>query len=469
MIQAVLNNTFGFDLTISDFNIDNNGFKKKFVTNFFVDKIGVIRELNPQCLCCNSSSVVCNGYTNYNNKLFTALQLSIRKGQYLCQNCGQSYVLDLAEFTELSDDFRTTIKSLITSLRVKRLSYPKISQVINEVFGYNVSSEFVREIFNEVSLKIRKLTTYTEQSGYYSYDAQYIKITGREFYRHAVHDLITGKVIIDLVLPKQNNETIKQLFLKYIKCDTVKAFVVDMANGYPKVIKECYGDKTQIQWCIFHLYQDIGRKYKGCKKETEDGGFQNELNKQLLYDIYYPRLKLIGYLKDVLNWLKIRREKLKHLDDKTLKIVMKKVRAYFWMQYRKLQEKRKSDARKEGYKVTEIVDDAKRKFDKVYTQRKIYPTKIEKVIEKMHGHWKRLTLFFADKNVPATNNVAERYFGKTCSKTQKKAFRSLDAALLTCKIHFLQENGTKIYDPLSIFHFVNKHSMFFKKCSTGIS
>jgi hypothetical protein len=467
MIQAVLNNTFGFELTNADFEKSN--FSQKLVTNFYIDRLGIIREFNPRCPCCRSSLVVNNGYTSYNNKLFAALQLSIRKGQYLCQNCGHGYVIDLSQFSELSDDFKNTLRSLITSLRLKRLSYHKISQVIHEILGYVIGDEFVREIFNEVSLKIRDITTYTKQSGYYSYDAQYLKIKGREHYRHVVHDLITGKVLIDVVLPKQTNEIIKQVFLRAITCDEIKAFVVDMANGYPKVIKDCYGSKVKIQWCIFHLYQDIGRKYKGYDKKTEDGEFQNELNKQLIYDIFYPRFEQIDYLNKIIGWVKIRRENLKHLDDKIIKKVMKKVRAYFWKKYGELQKTRKSEARRNGNKIVETITEAKIRFERIYTQKQIFPTTIRKVIEKMKTHWDRTTLFLIDKNVPSTNNVAERYFGKTCSKTQKKLFRSVDVALLTCKIHFLQENGTRIYEPSSIFNIINKHSIFFEKCGFGIT
>lgn len=469
IIQAVLNNTFGFKLTTADLKIDENGFKRKIITNFLIDKWGIIRELNPQCPCCNSSLVIRNGYTSYNNKLFTATQLNIRKGQYLCQNCGQGYVIDLPKFNELSDDFKNVLKSLITSLRIKQLSYLKISQVIREVFGYNICSEFVRDIFNEVSLKIQELTTYTKQSGYYSYDAQYLKITGRAFYRHVVHDLITGKILIDIVLPKQTNKTIKELFLRTIDCEEIKSFVVDMANGYPSVIKECFGNKVKIQWCIFHLYQDIKKKYKGCKKETDDSGFQNELNKQVIFDVYYPRLELIDYLNNILAWLKIRRKKLNHLDAKIIKKIMKKARLYFWKKYRGLQKIRKINARKNGNKITQTIEDARVKFDIIYEQKEIYPSKVKKVIEKMKNNWERLTLFFVDKNVPSTNNVTERYFGKTCSKTQKKSFRSVDSALLKCKIHFLQENGIEIYKPYSVFSLISKYKVFFDKCNFGIT
>lgn len=468
IIQATINNIFGFGTTFSGFSVNESKYYKKTITNFIIDKQCIIRELNPQCPHCKSNIVVCNGYTTYKNKLFTSFGLNIFKGQYLCHSCGQGYIVDLPQFSELSNDFKAFLKSLITSLRIKNLSYSKIADVIKEVFRYSVSNEYVREIFNEVSLKIKDLSTYTKQSGYYSYDAQYLKISGRQYYRHVVHDLITGKVLIDTVLPKQNKETITQIFLKTIKVKKVEAFVLDMANAYPNIVKNCF-PSAKIQWCIFHLHQDIGRKYKGCKKETEDSGFQNELNKQILFDVTYSRIKSIKYLDQVLKWLSVRRERLKNLDTKIIKTIMKKTRAYFWKQYRNIQQERAKDARKNGYKVVENVEEMQKRFDKVYTLIQYYPSKIRKVIKKMKINWNKFTLFLFDKNVPPTNNIAERYFGKTCSKTQKKSFRSVDSALLKCKIHFLQENGTEIYKPLSIFNIVNKYSLFFEKCGIGIT
>ncbi len=469
IIQAVLNNSFGFESIISSFALTNKHFSRKIITDFLIDSKGIFREMFPQCPCCKSNLVVCNGYTTYENKLFSAFGLNIFKGQYLCHSCGQGYIIDLPNFTDMSNDFKKVLKSLITSLRIKNLSYSNIADVIKESFGYNISDEFVREMFNEVSIKIRNLTTYTKQSGYYAYDAQYLKISGRQFYRHVVHDIITGKVLIDTVLPKQTKKTIKQLFLRTIKVDKVKGFVIDMANSYPGIIQDCYGKNVNIQWCLFHLYQDIGRKYKSCKKETEDGGFQNELNKQILYDFLYLRKDHTEYLNQVLKLLKIKRNKLQHLDIKILNKVMKKTRAYFWQQYRKLQSHRKKEARKNGYQIVNNIEELQKRFDKVYESIQYYPTKIKKVIEKIKKNWGKISLFLVDKNIPPTNNICERYFGKTCTKTQKKLFRSVDAAMLKCKIHFLQENGTKIYEPFSIFKIINKYSLFFEKCSVGIT
>ena len=289
-------------------------------SNFIIDKQGVIRELTPICPHCKSKIVVCNVYTSYNNKLFTAFGLKIHKGQYVCQCCNQGYIIDLPHFSAMSHDFKEVLKSFVTSLRIRNMSYPDIQAVIYEVFGYEVSDEYVRDIFNEVSKMIRDLTTYTKQSGYYAYDTQHLKISGRPFFRHVVHDIITGKVLIDIVLPKQNKETIKKIFLKTIDSKEIKSFVVDMANSYPGIIEECFGKKVNIQWCLFHLHQDIGRKYKGCRKETENSGFQNELNKQILFDMLYPRPELIEYLNNVLEWLKIRMSKIQHLDSKTLSL-----------------------------------------------------------------------------------------------------------------------------------------------------
>lgn len=469
IIQAQLHNNFGFETTKNGFSLDVKDFSRKVITNFLIDKKGIIREVIPQCPCCDSQIVVCNGYTRYDNKLFSALGLKIFKGQYLCQSCARGYMVDLPQFSEMSQDFKEALKSLILSLRIRNLSYSNIQEIVNEAFGYSVGEEHIREIFNDASGMIRDLTTYTKQSGYYAYDAQFLKINGRQYFRHVVHDLITGKVLIDTVLPKQCRKTIKQIFLRIISADEVKAFVVDMANAYPGIIKECYGKNVKIQWCLFHLHQDIGRKYKGCKKETEDSGFQNELNKQILFDVLYPRPELIEYLNQILGWLKARRASLENLDKKILKKVMKKTRAYFWKRYRKLQQIREKEARKNGYKIVANADELKRKFNKVYQEKEIYPTKIKNVIIKMKKNWSKISSFLFDKNIPPTNNISERYFGKTCSKEQKKRFRSVDAALLRCKIHFLQENGTKIYEPFSIFKIVTKYSLFFDKCKTGIT
>jgi transcription elongation factor Elf1 len=470
MIQTLIHyNINGFETLFSGFKVSETAFIKKPVTQFLIDYKGIIRENNPSCPHCKSNLVVCNGYTSYDNKLFSSLNLKIRAGQYKCNSCGCHYLLEIPEFTELSNEFREFLRSFITSLRLRNNSFPDISEILQETFGYLVTEEYIRQIFEEVSVKIYKITTYLTQSGYYAYDAQYLKINGRQFYRHVVHDLITGKVLIDIVLPKQNKKTIKHLFLTTIKAESVKAFVVDMAGAYPGIIEECYGKKVHIQWCHFHLFQDIGRKYKGCKKETEDSGFQNELNKQLLFDIIYPRPELVNFLKKILNWLRIKRDKLKHLDEKILTKGMKKCRAYFWKEYRMLQNKRKQTARKSGYKIIRDEKKLARRFNKIYDERNIYPKKIQKVIQKIKDNWKKVIPYLRYLNIPPTNNVCERYFAKTCRKTEKKLFRSVEAALLKCKIHFLQENGTEIYKPYSIFTIVSNHKILFDKCNLGIT
>jgi hypothetical protein len=242
-----------------------------------------------------------------------------------------------------------------------------------------------------------------------------------------------------------------------------------MAGAYPGIIEDCFGKKVQIQWCIFHLFQDIGRKYKICKKETDNSSFQNELNKQILFDFIYPRQELIEFLNNVLGWLRKKRETLNHLDVKILANIMKKSRVYFWKEYRKLQNKRKQTARKKGY---ELISDKKiltSKFKKIYHEIKIYPKQIQKVILRIKNNWEKIIPFLNYKNIPPTNNICERYFAKTCRKTEKKSFRSVEAALLKCKIHFLQENGTEIYRPYSIFTIISKYKIFFENCNIGIT
>ena len=42
-------------------------------------------------------------------------------------------------------------------------------------------------------------------------------------------------------------KSLNNFFVELLKCDEDKAFVVDMENGYPKIIKECFVNKVNIQ------------------------------------------------------------------------------------------------------------------------------------------------------------------------------------------------------------------------------
>lgn len=450
----------------SGFEIEEKEFKKKPITAFFIDYKGVIRDRFPSCPDCKCHSVIANGYTNYRNKLFTAFGLDVKKGQYICSLCGCHYMVELPEFENMDEDFKGFLKSLVASLRLKGMKFERIAEVVHDLFSYNISSEKIREIFEDIKDSVRDLRLYFRQSGYYAYDAQYWKINGRPWYRHVVHDLVTGKVLIDIVLPKQCKETLKALFLDCIDAEKVYSFVVDMASPYPGVIRECFGKDVKVQWCLFHLYQDIKRKFKGCRKETDNSGFQNELNKQILYDSFYPRPELVNYLNNVLKWIKFIENKTWKYDEERRRNLLKEVRKNFWKQYRQMQKQRKKRIRKDGSVLIRDPEELKIRFNKVYKTKGVYPTKVRKVIEKINKEWDKFIAFTTDKNIPPTNNRAEQYFSKTCKKTAKKEFRSVDAAELKCQISYLQENDIPIYKPKSIFTIVQKYSVFFEHCQT---
>jgi hypothetical protein len=466
--KEVFNMIRQVQLTInsSGFEIGEKDFKKKPTTDFLIDNNGIIREKSSSCPDCSSQMIIMNGYTKYPNKLFSALGINIMKGQYICLCCGCHYLIELPDFDSMNKDFKQFLRSLVTSLRLKGMKYDNIADVVHEVFNFKISSEHIRAVFNEVENTFKDLRLYFKQSGHYAYDAQHWKINGRPFYRHVVHDLVTGKVLIDVVLPKQCKKTITELFKDCIDAEKVFSFVVDMASPYPGIIEECFGKDVKIQWCLFHLYQDIRRKYKGCKKETDNSGFQNELNKQIIFDVYYPRPEFVDYLNDTLKWLKVIEKKAVNYDENKRKNILKRVRKAFWKQYRLLQKKRKKRIRKEGSVIITDQEELKKRFKKVYNTKGVYPTKIRKVIEKINDQWDKFIAFTTDKNIPPTNNRAEQYFSKTCKKTAKKEFRSINAAELKCQISYLQQNQIDIYKPFSIFGFLHKYQVFFQSCAS---
>jgi len=340
--------------------------------------------------------------------------------------------------------------------------------VLNEAFHYKISDEKIRLIYNKTKQSIRDLKVYIEQSGYYLYDVQHLTISGRKQYRHMIRDAINGKIIVDVVLPKQNKETLKYLLLKYVQCENIIAFTVDMATPYPNILKECFGKDIKIQWCWFHLHQDLRRKFNVGKKIIDDSGFQAELQKQSIFDIAYPRKEIIEFLNKSLLFFPECKKRLqkKGYDEKDIFKFMKQIRKNFWKLYSNLQKKRRARERK---KSSLIKDEniLKHRFDKIFKMINTFPSKIRKVLNKMKKKWNLFVEFCRDENIHATNNQSENYFSITCQKTQKKKFRSVDAARLKCKISFLLQNDVKPYIPKSIFEFVCKYSLFFQKCKVG--
>ena len=465
MIQSIFaNKSF-----LAGFKVEcKKEFITKKITDFYIDYKGIIRESVGCCPTCKSELVTLNGYTEYPNKVFTAMNLDIKKGQYMCGCCGQGWIVEPKPLVNISEEFNRTLRPLIISLRIKELSFPKIAEVLNEAFHYKVSEEKIRQIYNETKQKIRDLTVYTKQSGYYLYDAQHLKISGRKHYRHMIKDAINGKVLVDVVLPKQNKETLKHLFLKYIQCEHIIAFTVDMATPYPNILKECFGNNIKIQWCWFHLHQDLRRKFNVGKKIVDDSGFQAELQKQSIFDIAYPRKEIIEFLNKALLFFPeaIKRLQKNGYDEKEIFKFMKQIRKNFWKLYSKLQKRRRANERKKS-SLIKYENILKQRFDNIFKMINTFPTKIKKVLNKMKKKWNMFVEFCRDENIHATNNQCENYFSITCQKTQKKKFRSVDAARLKCKISFLLQNDVKPYIPKSIFDFVCKYSLFFEKCKAG--
>ena len=158
---------------------------------------------------------------------------------------------------------------------------------------------------NEIDFKLPKL------SGYYGYDAQWIKINKKWRFRHALYDIVQRMPVAELFAEDESNEDVYYLINKYTKPKDRIAIVTDTKPGYDKEMRKLKFKRHQ--YCAFHfklnlnklikdeindrkrkLKQKIEKTYPNMSRSSIDDQIKEEL-KPLKKEIKYA-LQLIYYI-----------------------------------------------------------------------------------------------------------------------------------------------------------------------------
>ena len=274
-----------------------------------------------------------------------------------------------------------------------------------------------------------------DYSGYYVYDEQEVSAGGRRFQRLALRDLKIKQPIAEELAPDKNQETIRRFLTKNLENKPRKAMIVDGDNSYPEIITNDL--KMDYQLDVRHLFENISKTFKdecaygvGHKKLH----LADELKKQEIFDIFYPRKKLLSFIKRGLKTIsKIKDESMREEKDTDLQ---KKLL--------ELKRERKKARRRKGY-VSEhknyTIGKARKKFEFVKTLYNFYPKPIQKLLDRIKGNWTHYTLFLIDKNVPPTSNLIEQYFSSTLQRSDKKEFRNINSLNEFIRLERMKKSG----------------------------
>ena len=415
-------------------NKENKDYRKEIV----LDKKNILRQKEKICMNpeCRSTNVKKNGFHGSDSFILKKIGMNIKVGQYECNDCGFSWSVDAIELYHLLEDFKERIKDFASHIKSEKNSLNKTADIIAPVIGRRYSHMSISRWYKSRTKNMQEEEIKDKEcSGYYIYDEQEVKAGGKKMQRLALRDITRKQVIAEEIADDKKKETIRKFLAGNLENKQRIAMTVDGDPAYPEIITEDLGMNYQL--CIKHLFDNIRKAFKeecaygvGHKKLH----LIDELKKQEMYDVFYPREDIISFVKKGLKKIdKIKGEKLREEKEAELQ-----------KELRELKDERKKERRRKGY-VHEheghTTKKAEKKFNFVKTLKHTYPKEAQKLMGKIGEKWEHYTLFLADKNVPPTSNGIEQHFSSTLQRSEKKKFRNLDSLNEFLKIERIKKSG----------------------------
>jgi len=411
---------------------------KDYRKEMFLDKKNVLRPKHRICVSpqCRSTNIKYNGYHNSASFILKDIGMKIKVGQCECIDCGLRWSVDVDELYRLLEQFKEEIREFATQIRSEKNSLDKTARLVETIIGKKYSHESINRWYKARTNPLQEKKIMNEDcSGYYLYDEQEVKAGGKKMQRLTLRDITIKQPLAEEIKDDKKKENIREFLIRNLKNKPKTSMVVDGDTSYPEIIIEDLGMNYQLD--IRHLFDNIRKAFKeecaygvGHKKLH----LMDELKKQELYDVFYPRGELISFVKRGLKKLyKIKDEDKREEKDVELQ---KKLM--------ELKNERKKKRRRKGYvheHEKHTLNKARKKFEFVKRLRDYYPRKVQEWIDRIERDWEHYTLFLVDSNVPPTSNFIEQYYSSTLQRSEKKKFRNLDSLNEFLKIQRIKQSG----------------------------
>jgi transposase-like protein len=456
--NSTLNNFFGG--TVQQYQTQIK-IKLETEKRFSINRFGKFHEVNPVCPCCGSTCIVHNGNDKCKSKVIRELGLVIKKGKFKCKRCGNTWTTKYEDANLFVEQYKQLICTEIFSLCTFDVSLDRITEHILSIYGKTISHEWVRQLYINAAKEIEKKKV-LKTSGIFHYDEQYLEVNGKKYVRIVVLDAVTKEVIFDEKVENTKIETLKDALNLRMLPYKKEAFIVDLAKGYPKILKELFPD-VKIQWCIFHLNQLIIHDFGGSKKLSTYGRktlpLQELYNLYLMLNLFLDHEVEIRFLKRQLKKLSEIKEMLKGCRCYVNSSIVSSYEMKLISEFKEFRKSLKKHRRKYPYKylLRRNKKETLKILEKLEREIGFFPEKIQKRIKMIRENIDKLTLFQENPLVPPTNNTLEQYYSATLQKTKKKRFRS--NLSLDLKLKIVRERWNKTLEYLQ-FNFMNFLQLF---------
>ena len=243
-------------LDVGDYKEPKVKFFTKNTNKYYIDENLVIGELDPFCPKCNRNRVIkWNIYSkNVNSKDYSG-EINIQR--YKCKICGITFNTKFEDQFKNHSSFSKDLLNLAASVKeLNWSSYRDIAAYFEIFLGIEISHETIRKELeviqgNEIVYNIPEL------SGYYGYDAQWVKINSKWKFRHALYDLVNRMPVAELFADEEKNSDVYDFINRNVDIKFRKGIVTDMKKGYDVVMAKLKFDAHQ--YCIFHFKLGIKR------------------------------------------------------------------------------------------------------------------------------------------------------------------------------------------------------------------
>ena len=383
-------NDFQFKFDIGDYKDPEIKITDEYRTKYYIDENGVIGSLNPICPHCNSRKVTqwCLYSKNIISEQYCGKILIQR---YHCKKCNKTFITNFNEYFDLYSNIANSIKE--KSWQIKELNWSSlrdIAQYYKIFYGIDISHETIRKALiviegNEIDYNIGKL------SGYYGYDAQWVKINKIWRFRHALYDLVQRMPIAELFAEEESNKDVYDFINKYTEHKDRIAIVTDTKAGYDSVMHKLKFERHQ--YCTFHFKKNLNKLVR-----TEINERKREITQKLKKSYENESEKFIE-------------EKVKE-ELKPLKIEIRYALQLIYYIF-----KEKSFDKAESY------------INLIKANMINFPEFIKEYLEENFLPYYKSYIYYLEKpykgKLDDTNNKTEGYFRATMPKGQKRKYRTL--------------------------------------------
>ena len=357
--------------------------------NYFVNSEGILEEREPYCKHCGSKKHIRKGYNWRLLYLENGIPIKVKIKRYECKKCEKKFQVEFTEYWGKFCNYSNKIKNKAKILlRHGWKSLRNIGNDFKALLNFNISHETVRKALKN-SEGLYWLNEDIKLSGYYGYDAQWIRKEGKWIYRLELFDIINNMPVACLISKKETPKIVEDFIDISIPLKDRKAIITDSKEDYEPIMRKL---GFAHQHCTFHLTKNITTNLK--PKITEEiDKYKTELRKT------HPQISE----SKIKKMCKTKKEEI----TAELKIYMELLYELFHQQ-----------SFDKAISYIELLKQESTNFPKMmqdYLNKNFFP-----VCKKY--------LVFLEKpyirKLESTNNKIENYFGNTLDKHTKRIYRT---------------------------------------------